>query len=264
MLASKVGGALGVPESVVRRVHQLAAAARARRGPEALVSSGRRRRARRGAERRSGRTRSTPSARRSAAGTPRGDAAGSAGSDLLASLLGGGTTGNDRLEARPATPESTARPPGPLLGLAGSMALGGLKKTADDQGLDAAGVLRLLHPRRATSPRRIPADFAAKLEGTDFLGADLLTAAAAGAAAAAGRARPLRRRRPARRRRAAAGSSAWSCWRCSPGCCRAASAGPTRRRRGGGAPPAAGKPPSRRRRPRPASSRPAAAEPAPR
>lgn len=183
VIASKISGALGVPEGMVRKVIAVAAPvllgaimkrSAAPDGPEALGS-----------------------ALSSVGSDPldslrglldSGDAAdvakaGSSGADLLTSLLGGGTAGTlaSKLAGHAGIDAGKA---GPLLGLAGTMALGGLKKTAVDQGMDAAGIVKMLQSQKNEIAAAIPADLAAELKGTDILGSDLLAAAGPAPAAA--------------------------------------------------------------------------------
>jgi hypothetical protein len=191
VIASKVAGALGVPEGMARKVISVAMplllGAILKRstspgGTEALGSA-------------LGSVGSKPleSLGSLIGGEPSQlQGAASSGSDMLGSLLGGGTTGTivSKLASYAGIDASKA---GPLLGLAGSMALGGLKKTADEQGLDAAGVVKLLESQKSEIAGALPADFVGKLEGTDILGPQFLSAARrtpAAAPAAAPRAAP--------------------------------------------------------------------------
>jgi hypothetical protein len=180
MIASKIAGTLGVPEGAVRKVLSLAVpvvlGAFLKRssspgGVDSLASA-------------LGSIQSDPldSLGNMLSGEPSQlTAAASGGSDLLSSILGSGATGTlaSKLAGYAGIDASAA---GPLLGLAGSMALGGLKKTADDQGLDAAGVARLLESQKGDIAAALPADFLAQLKGTDILGPALMGAAPAAAA----------------------------------------------------------------------------------
>ncbi len=100
-------------------------------------------------------------------------AAATSGSDLLSGILGGGGVGTlaSKLAGYAGVDGAAA---GPLLGLAGSMALGGLKQTADAQGLDAGGLMRLLGDQKNAIAAAIPGDFAKALGGTDLIGSDIL------------------------------------------------------------------------------------------
>ena len=104
-------------------------------------------------------------------------AAASTGTDLLSSLLGGDATGKlaGALGSYAALPNAGA---GSLLGLAGSMALGALNKSAGDGG--AAGALRLLESSKNEIAAALPSGFAQELGGTGLL-AGLGSAAAAAA-----------------------------------------------------------------------------------
>ncbi|HVH02234.1 MAG TPA: DUF937 domain-containing protein [Amaricoccus sp.] len=104
-------------------------------------------------------------------------AAASTGTDLLSSLLGGDATGKlaGALGSYAGLPNAGA---GSLLGLAGSMALGALNKSAGDGG--AAGALRLLESSKNEIAAALPSGFAQELGGTGLL-AGLGSAAAAAA-----------------------------------------------------------------------------------
>jgi hypothetical protein len=58
---------------------------------------------------------------------------------------------------------------GPMLGLAGSAALGGLKTAAGEQGLDAAGVMRLLGSQKDQINAAIPSDLGRMLSVAGIL-----------------------------------------------------------------------------------------------
>ena len=80
-----------------------------------------------------------------------------------------------------------------LLGLAGSLAMGGIGKAAQEQNLDAPGALRMLEKQKGDIAAALPADFAKMLEGTgllDGLGAAAPAATKPAAATAAPRVTP--------------------------------------------------------------------------
>ncbi len=94
----------------------------------------------------------------------------SSGTDFLSSMLGGGTLGTlaSKLGDFGGVPQDKA---GSLLGLAGSLAMGGLAKTAKDQNLDADGVLKYMESQRSEIADAIPADLRSALGGTGILAA---------------------------------------------------------------------------------------------
>jgi hypothetical protein len=95
-------------------------------------------------------------------------AAAQSGSDMLASLMGTGTcTSLAKTLAEYAGIDEKAA--GPMLGLAGSAALGGLKTTAGEQGLDAAGVMRLLGSQKDQINAAIPSDLGRMLSVAGIL-----------------------------------------------------------------------------------------------
>jgi hypothetical protein len=102
------------------------------------------------------------------------------GSDLLGSLLGVGAAGGlaKTLADYAGIDEKAA---GPLFGLAGSATLGGLKTVADKQGLDAAGVMRLLGSQKDQIEAAIPSDLGRLLSVSGILpqAADVAKAAKA-------------------------------------------------------------------------------------
>jgi hypothetical protein len=108
-----------------------------------------------------------------AMGGPVGDAAqvsaaAESGSAMLGSLMGAGASGSlvKALAGYAGIDEKAA---GPVLGLAGSAALGGLKTAADDQGLDAAGVMRLLGAQKDQINAAIPSDLGRMLGSAGVL-----------------------------------------------------------------------------------------------
>ena len=179
MIAGKVAGMFGVPEAAVRKV--VAA------GVPVLLAAFMKRSAAPGGTDAIAAALGGLGGRNPLDALAGGDAAeatsaAGAGSDLLASILGGGAAGTlaSKLGSYAGVDAKAA---GPLLGLAGSMTLGGLKKTADEQGLDAAGIMRMLDGQKADIAAAIPADLAKSLAGTDLVGSQFLQAAAPAAAA---------------------------------------------------------------------------------
>ncbi len=95
-------------------------------------------------------------------------AAAQGGSDMLGSLLGVGAAGGltKTLASYAGLDEKAA---GPLMGILGSTALGGLKSAADREGLDAAGVMRLLGTQKDQIEKAIPADLGRMLSTAGIL-----------------------------------------------------------------------------------------------
>jgi hypothetical protein len=95
-------------------------------------------------------------------------AAAQGGSDMLGSLLGVGAAGGltKTLASYAGIDEKAA---GPLMGILGSTALGGLKSAADREGLDAAGVMRLLGSQKDQIEKAIPADLGRMLSTAGIL-----------------------------------------------------------------------------------------------
>ncbi len=94
----------------------------------------------------------------------------SGGTDFLSSMLGGGTLGTlaSKLGDFGGVPQDKA---GSLLGLVGSLAMGGLAKTAKDQNLDADGVLKYMESQKSEIADAIPAEVRNALGGTGLLAA---------------------------------------------------------------------------------------------
>ena len=118
--------------------------------------------------------------------------AASTGGDLLSGILAGGTIGTmaSKLAGYGGVDQDKASS---LLGLAGSLAMGGIGKAAQEQNLDAAGALRMLENQKGDIAAALPADFAKMLEGTgllDGLGAAAPAATKPAAAVAASRVTP--------------------------------------------------------------------------
>ncbi|MCX7300576.1 MAG: DUF937 domain-containing protein [Rhodobacterales bacterium] len=179
MIAGKVAGAFGVPEGIVRKMMAVGV-------PVILASI-----MKRGAT--AGGTDAIGAALAGMGKNPLdglgaalgGDAskinsAAQGGADMLSSLLGVGAAGGlaKTLASYAGVDEKAA---GPLLGLAGSAALGGLKTAADTQGLDAAGVMRLLGTQKNQIEGAIPADLGRMLSASGLLpqAADVTNAARA-------------------------------------------------------------------------------------
>jgi hypothetical protein len=95
-------------------------------------------------------------------------AAAQGGSDMLGSLLGVGAAGGltKTLASYAGIDEKAA---GPLMGILGSTALGGLKSAADKEGLDAAGVMRLLGSQKGQIEKAIPSDLGRMLSTAGIL-----------------------------------------------------------------------------------------------
>jgi hypothetical protein len=95
-------------------------------------------------------------------------AAAQGGSDMLGSLLGVGATGGlaKTLASYAGIDEKAA---GPLVGILGSSALGGLKTAADKEGLDTAGLMRLLGSQKGQIEKAIPADLGRMLSSAGIL-----------------------------------------------------------------------------------------------
>jgi hypothetical protein len=106
------------------------------------------------------------------------------GADMLSSIIGGGRMGvfASKLKDYAGLPEGAS---GSLLGVVGSLAMAALGKSAQDRGLDAAGVLRELQGEKDEIARALPGDFASSLSGAGLLDsiADRIPSGAAAAAA---------------------------------------------------------------------------------
>jgi hypothetical protein len=113
-------------------------------------------------------------------------AAAQGGSDMLSSLLGVGAAGGiaKTLASYAGVDEKAA---GPLMGIIGSSALGGLKSAADREGLDAAGMMRMLESQKDQIGKAIPADVGRMLSTAGVLpqAAEVASAARAAIPAAA-------------------------------------------------------------------------------
>jgi hypothetical protein len=182
MLAAKVAGAFGVPEGVVRKVMAVGL-------PVILASLLKRSSTAGGMDAisaamgglgqdpldRFGKALSGDAAQVSAAAQ--------GGSDMLGSLFGVGAAGGlaKTIAGYAGVDEKAA---GPLLGLVGASALGGLKTVADTQGLDGAGVMRLLGTQKDQIEKAIPADLGRLLSSSGLLpqAADVANAARAATA----------------------------------------------------------------------------------
>lgn len=113
-------------------------------------------------------------------------AAAQGGSDMLGSLLGVGAAGGltKTLASYAGIDEKAA---GPLMGILGSTALGGLKSAADREGLDAAGIMRQLGSQKGQIEKAIPSDLGRMLSSAGILpqAAEIAGAARAAIPAAA-------------------------------------------------------------------------------
>jgi hypothetical protein len=184
VMAAKVAGALGVPEGIVKKVMALGVpvilASLLKRGSTAGGTDAI------GAALASlGKNPLDGLGKALEGGASQVSTAAQGGSDMLGSLLGVGASGGlaKALAGYAGVDEKAA---GPLLGLAGSAALGGLKNAADTQGLDAAGVMRLLGTQKDQINAAIPSDLGRLLSTSGILPqpADLASAARAAIPAA--------------------------------------------------------------------------------
>jgi hypothetical protein len=168
LVASRIASAFGVPEAAVRKVMMAGV-------PVVLASL-----LKRGAT--AGGADAIGAALNGLGGNPLDDlgraggggepaqvtAAAHSGSDMLGSLFGVGTASGmtKALASFGGVDEKAAAP---LMGLVGSTALGSLKATAVDQGLDTAGVLKLLEAQKAQINAAIPADLSRQLGAAGIL-----------------------------------------------------------------------------------------------
>lgn len=184
MMAAKVAGTLGLPEAMVRKVMTMAMpvilATLMKRGSTAggmdaigAALGGM------GSNPLDGLTKAL------GGNASQVTAAAQGGSDMLGSLLGVGASGGlvKTLANFAGVDEKAAAP---LLGLAGTAALGGLKTAADQQGLDTAGVMRLLGTQKDQIEKAIPSDLGRLLSTSGLLpqAADVASAARAAIPAA--------------------------------------------------------------------------------
>jgi hypothetical protein len=170
VLASKIAGALGMPEGIVKKVLSLGV-------PLVLGAMLKGSSSSKGAAAFTTAFDKTPDnaldmfseALGGSAAANSATTAATMGSSMLSSLVGGST--ESTLVSKLASYAGVdAKSAGPLLGLASSMAMAGVKKTAADQGLDAAGALKMLGEQKADISGALPADFLKSLEGTGLLG----------------------------------------------------------------------------------------------
>jgi OmpA-OmpF porin, OOP family len=166
VMAAKVAGALGLPEGVVRKAMAVGVpvilASLLKRGStaggtEAIAAT------------LGGLGKNPLDGMSGAVGdASQVSAAAQSGSDMLASLMGTGTSTSlaKTLAGYAGIDEKAA---GPMLGLAGSAALGGLKTAAGEQGLDAAGVMRLLGSQKEQINAAIPSDLGRMLSVAGIL-----------------------------------------------------------------------------------------------
>ena len=167
MLAAKVAGAFGVPEGVVRKVMAVGL-------PVILASLLKRSSTAGGMDAISaalgglGKDPLDGFGKALSGDTAQVSAAAQGGSDMLGSLFGVGAAGGlaKTIAGYAGVDEKAA---GPLLGLAGASALGGLKTVADTQGLDGAGVMRLLGTQKDQIEKAIPADLGRMLSSSGLL-----------------------------------------------------------------------------------------------
>jgi hypothetical protein len=179
VMAAKVAGALGVPEGIVRKLMAVGI-------PVILASLLKRGSSAGGADAIGAALGSMGKNPLEGLGNALGgdasnvSAVAQGGSDMLGSLLGVGAAGGlaKALASYVGADEKAA---GPLLGLAGSAALGGLKTAADTQGLDVAGVMRLLGAQKDQINGAIPSDLGRLLSTSGILpqAADVASAARA-------------------------------------------------------------------------------------
>jgi hypothetical protein len=167
MLAAKVAGAVGVPEGVVRKVMAVGV-------PVILASLLKRGSTAGGVESISATLGSLGNNPLDGLGKAAGgdasriSAAAQSGSDMLGSLIGSGTSSAlaKTLAAYAGIDEKAA---GPMLGLASTTALGGLKTAADEQGLTPAGVMRLLGSQKDQLDAAIPPDLGRMLSSAGIV-----------------------------------------------------------------------------------------------
>ena len=167
VMAAKVAGAFGVPEGVVRKLMTLGLpvilASLLKRGSTAggMDAIG-------AALGGMGKNPLDDLGSALAGDASKVSAAAHGGSDMISSLFGAGTAGGlaKTLAGYAGVDEKAA---GPLLGLVGSAALGGLKTAADTQGLDTAGVMRLLAGQKDQINGAIPSDLGRLLSTSGLL-----------------------------------------------------------------------------------------------
>lgn len=93
-----------------------------------------------------------------------------AGRDALSSILGDARLGDftAKVQSVSGVPAGAASS---LIGIAGSLVLGALTKTIDEDDLDAAGVLSKLRGEAGDIAKALPMDFTESFRGAGFLGA---------------------------------------------------------------------------------------------
>lgn len=166
VIAAKVAGALGLPEGVVRKAMAVGI-------PVILASLLKRGSTAGGTEAISatlGGLENNPLDGMSGAlgDASQVSAAAQSGSDMLASLMGAGWS-NSLVKTLAGYAGIDEKAAGPMLGLAGSAALGGLKTAANEQDLDTAGVMRMLGSQKDQINAAIPSDLGRMLSSAGVL-----------------------------------------------------------------------------------------------
>ena len=175
VLASKLAGTLGLPEGLVRKGLAVAL-------PVVLAAFLKRGGTPDGAQAISAAMNSMPKDPLSTLGQMLGGSPddarslGRTGNDVLASILGQGQSASlaEKLAGYVGGNKDAVST---LLGVAGAGALGSMRKAADDQGLDVAGVMKLLSSQKDEIAAAIPTDFARNLSGMGLLPSDIQSAA---------------------------------------------------------------------------------------
>jgi hypothetical protein len=175
VLASKLAGTLGLPEGLVRKGLAVAL-------PVVLAAVLKRGGTPDGAQAISAAMNSMPRDPLSTLGQMLGGSPddarslGRTGNDVLASILGQGQSASlaEKLAGYVGGNKDAVST---LLGVAGAGALGSMRNAADDQGLDVAGVMKLLSSQKDEIAAAIPTDFARNLGGMGLLPSDIQSAA---------------------------------------------------------------------------------------
>ncbi len=181
MIAGKIAGMFGVPESAARKIVAagvpvvLAALMKRSASPGGTEAVG---------QALGGLGDASPLDALTGGDAGQATAAANQGSGLLASLLGDGAAGT-LASALGGYGGVDAAKAGPLLGMTGALALGGLKQAATDQGLDAAGVMRMLDGQKSEIAAAIPPDLARTLADSGIVAPQFLQSIAPAAAAPA-------------------------------------------------------------------------------
>lgn len=177
VIANKLAGALGVPEGIVRKVLSVGL-------PVLLAAFMKRGASPEGQQALKSAMDQMPENPLSALGDMLGGDADSVrsvskdGASMLGSILGGSSSSSlvDTLARYVGGNKETVAG---LLGVAGAGALGTMKSTARDKGLDTAGILKLMASQKDEIAAAIPADLAGSLGGTGLVPTDILSAAKA-------------------------------------------------------------------------------------